>query len=340
MSIVINKGTAQIVQSDSTWSALPPIPDLIGFAGSFAGVSNGTLLVAGGANFPDGGAPWTGSKKVWHDHIFALEKPGGKWKLAGKLPYTLGYGVSVTWKDAFIIIGGSNQKGHSADVFLLKYKNSRISITALPALPKAIANTSGVLIGNIIYVAGGIENPDAQNAEKNFWMLDLDAARKAWKVLEPWPGPSRMFAVAGALNGKFYLFGGGELVNGVRNYLKDAYQYDPGNGWKRIADLPAAVVAAPSPAYASNNSLLVFGGDDGKAAAGAAVLREKHPGFSKQVLRYHPLDNTWSVAHQIPAPAPVTTTLTIWNGKVVIPGGEVRPAVRTPKVLQYDEINY
>ncbi|WP_316811848.1 galactose oxidase [Pedobacter heparinus] len=340
MSTVINKGIAQIVRSESAWSALPPIPNPIGFAGSFAGVSNGTLLVAGGANFPDGGAPWTGSKKVWHDQIFALEKPGGKWKLAGKLPYASGYGVSITWKDAFIIIGGSNQKGHSADVSLLKYENGRISITALPVLPAAIANTSGVLIGNIIYVAGGMESPDAQNAEKNFWMLDLGAAQKAWKVLEPWPGPSRMFAVAGALNGKFYLFGGGELVNGIRNYLKDAYQYDPDKGWKRIADLPAAVVAAPSPAYAGKNSLLVFGGDDGKAAADAAVLREKHPGFSKQVYRYQPLDNTWSVADQIPAPAPVTTTLTIWNGKVVIPGGEVRPAVRTPKVLQYKAINY
>lgn len=340
MSTVINKGTAQIVQSESTWSVLPPIPDPIGFAGSFAGVSNGTLLLAGGANFPDGGAPWTGSKKVWHDHIFALEKPGGEWKLAGKLPHASGYGVSVTWKDALIIIGGSNQKDHSGDVSVLKYENGRINIATLPSLPKAIANTSGVLIGNIIYVAGGIESPDAQNAEKNFWMLDLEAAQKAWKVLEPWPGPSRMFAVAGALNGKFYLFGGGELVKGVRNYLKDAYQYDPGNGWKRIADLPAVVAAAPSPAYASKNSLLVFGGDGGKDAADVAVLREKHPGFSKQVLRYQPVENIWSVADQIPAPAPVTTTLTIWNDNVVIPGGEVRPAVRTSKVLQYKATNY
>lgn len=340
MSTTINEGTAQTLQSDAVWSELAPIPDPIGFAGSFSGVSNGTLLVAGGANFPDGGAPWTGSKKVWHDHIFALEKPDGKWKPAGKLPYALGYGISITWKETFIIIGGSNQKGHSTAVSQLKYENGRISITALPALPKAIANTSGVLIGNSIYVAGGIESPDAQHAEKNFWMLDLQASQKTWKVLETWPGPSRMFAVAGALAGKFYLFGGGELVNGQRNYLKDAYQYDPGKGWKRIADLPAPVLAAPSPAYAGKNSLLVFGGDDGAAAADAAALKEKHPGFSKQVYCYNPSDDTWSIAAQIPAPAPVTTTLTIWNGKVVIPGGEVRPAVRTPKVLQYKAINH
>ena len=30
----------------------PPVPDMHGFAGAFTGVSNGRLLVAGGANFP------------------------------------------------------------------------------------------------------------------------------------------------------------------------------------------------------------------------------------------------------------------------------------------------
>jgi N-acetylneuraminate epimerase len=333
MFTVLNKGVAQPAKSNSGWSVLPPIPDPIGFAGSFAGVSNGVLLVAGGANFPDGGSPWTGSKKVWHDQIFALEKPDGKWKLAGKLPHSLGYGASITWKDAFIIIGGSNEKGHYADVSLLKYLNGQITITALPALPGPIANTSGVLIGDVIYVAGGIESPDAQNAGKNFWTLDLAANDKEWKILEPWPGPSRMFAVAGTLGGDFYLFSGGELINGTRNYLKDAYRYSPTAGWKRIADLPGSVAAAASPAYATKNGLLVFGGDDGQTAAAAAVLKEKHPGFSKQVLNYNPLANSWSEADEIPAPAPVTTTLTIWNGNVVIPGGEVRPAVRTPKVL-------
>ncbi|MBB5440739.1 N-acetylneuraminic acid mutarotase [Pedobacter sp. AK017] len=340
MSTMLSRGVAQTAKSDSGWSELPPIPDPIGFAGSFAGVSNGTLLVAGGANFPDGGAPWTGSKKAWHDHIFALQKPDGKWKLVGKLPHSLGYGLSITWKDSFIIIGGSNEKGHYADVSMLKFNKDKLSITTLPVLPKPIANTSGVLLGNTIYIAGGIESPDAQNAGDNFWAMDLSAKNMAWKKLETWPGPARMFAVAGALDGKFYLFSGAELVHGVRNYLKDAYQYSPKTGWKKIADLPSAVTAAPGTAYATENSLRIFGGDDGKAAADAALPREKHPGFSKQVLSYSPLTNTWSVADQIPAPAPVTTTLTIWNGNVVIPGGEVKPAVRTPKVLMYKTIKH
>lgn len=340
MTIVLNAVQAQTsTKSVLTWSELAPIPNHIGFAGSFAGISNGTLLVAGGANFPDGGASWTGSKKIWHDHIFALEKQGGKWKLAGKLPRALGYGASITWKNSLIIVGGSNAKGHYADVFQLKYVNGKIERTALPALPTAIANTSGVLIGDVIYIAGGIESADAKNAAQNFWALDLNAKQKAWKVLPTWPGPGRIFAVTGTMNGDFYLFSGGELINGNRNYLNDAYRYNPKTGWKRIADLPCPVVAAPSPAYALKQDLLVFGGDDGKLAAEAAILREKHPGFSTQVLAYNTFTDSWGIAAKIPSPAPVTTSLAIWNGNIIIPGGEVRPAVRTPKVLIIKSIN-
>ena len=46
------------------WTQLPSIPDREGFAGPFAGVSGGALLVAGGANFPDK-KPWEGGTKVW-----------------------------------------------------------------------------------------------------------------------------------------------------------------------------------------------------------------------------------------------------------------------------------
>ena len=69
---------------------IPPVPDMHGFAGAFTGVSNGRLLVAGGANFPDK-PPWENGKKVWHDKIFALSLPGGGggdsgWVSAGTRP--------------------------------------------------------------------------------------------------------------------------------------------------------------------------------------------------------------------------------------------------------------
>ena len=90
------------------WSNLEPLPDEHGFAGAFAGISNGALIVAGGANFPDG-FPWEGGEKAWHDSIFVLEEPGGAWKkLDEKLPRPLAYGVSASTSSGTYFIGGQD----------------------------------------------------------------------------------------------------------------------------------------------------------------------------------------------------------------------------------------
>ena len=89
-----------------------------------------------------------------------------------------------------------------------------------------------------------------------------------------------MLSVAGELHGSFYLFSGARLKAGprgkaVREYLRDAYRFTPGQGWRRLADLPCAAVAAPSPAAAAGNSLLIFSGDDGTHVDFQSV--ERHP---------------------------------------------------------------
>mgnify|MGYP000086895198 CR=1 FL=1 len=93
---------------------LTRLPNTEGFAGSFAGVSHGRLIVAGGANFPDK-KPWEGGKKKWYDTIYMLDQPDGKWKIAGKLPRPLGYGVCVTHRESVICVGGSDADRQGRD---------------------------------------------------------------------------------------------------------------------------------------------------------------------------------------------------------------------------------
>lgn len=347
----MNKTTTAVTLPDTSfqWGQLPAIPDSIGFAGSFAGVSNGALLVAGGANFPDGGAPWTGSIKKWYDRVFVLESPQGAWKEAAKLPRPLGYGVSLSWRNGVVCLGGSNESGHYPDAFILHYTNGKLETEELPDMPASIANGCGAITGDTIYVAGGTATPDG-NSENIFWALDLSrqGAERRWKQLPSWPGSSRILSVAGTEAGAFYLFSGAHLKEGKREYLKDAYRYDPLAGWTRIADLPVPVVAAPTPAFNSDDgNIYIFGGDNGSLAANTARLKENHLGFSTDILSYHCDSDSWSTAGKIftdrreDAPArpnnsvwaPVTTTLVVWDNKVVIAGGEVRPATRTPRVL-------
>ncbi|MEI9893289.1 MAG: hypothetical protein WDN28_05140 [Chthoniobacter sp.] len=206
--------SAQIAASPQMdWEKLPPIPDREGFAGPFAGVTGGALLVAGGANIP--GDKWADPfVKKWYDSIFILERPDAKWRAGGKLPRPLGYGVSISADDGVICLGGSDSTRHYADAFALHWKNGELKRKALPSLPMACANACGALVGRTIYMAGGIETPLATTALHSFWALDLDAPEPLWHELAPWPGPERMLAVAGALEGAFYLFSGAKLTAG------------------------------------------------------------------------------------------------------------------------------
>jgi N-acetylneuraminic acid mutarotase len=317
------------------WTRLPSLPDAEGFAGSFAGVSNGALLVAGGSNFP-GKKPWEGGAKVWYDTVFVLEAPDAKWKVAGQLPRPLGYGVNVTYKNGLICAGGSDRDRHYADVFRLEWSNGKLMTTSLPPLPRAIANCSGAIVGDVMYVAGGIETPDAKETTDHAWRIDLGAKSPRWTEVPSWPGSKRMLAAAAGFQDAFWLIGGVDLTAGSdgtaqRHYLMDAYRYDPVAGWKRIANLPRSVVAGPSPAPFDKNTIYLLGGDDGSQVA---TPQEKHPGFGNKALRYDVATDTWSDAGTIPAPRAVLPTA-FWHDRWVLPGGEVRPGVRSPEVLSW-----
>jgi N-acetylneuraminic acid mutarotase len=316
-----------------SWERLPSIPDKEGFASAFAGVSGGALIVAGGANIP--GDKWAEPLvKKWYDSVFVLPRPDGKWERNSKLPRPLAYGVSITADDALICLGGSDAKQHYADAFALSWKDGQLIRSTLPELPQPCANACGALLGRKIYVAGGIENPMDTTALHNFWVLDLDAPQPLWQELEPWPGPERMLAVAAVLGDSFYLFSGAKLTAGpdgkpVREFLRDAYKFTPGEGWKRIADLPRAAVAAPSPAPTAGSRILVLTGDDGLNVDFQPL--PKHPGFPRNALSYDTAADAWTVLDNVPISRATVPTV-VWHDLVVIPNGEARPRVRTPEV--------
>jgi N-acetylneuraminic acid mutarotase len=319
------------------WTPLPPLPDAEGFAGAFAGVAGGKLIVAGGANFP-GKKPWEGGTKVWHDGVFVLDRPGGEWAIAGKLPRPLGYGVCATHRDAVICAGGSDATRHYADAFRISLKDGSLVTAPLPPMPKPVANACGAIVGDTLYVAGGQESPTSGTALATLFALDLAAPTPAWRELEPCPGGGRIFGVAAALDGDLYVMSGASLAPGdadaagkvTRTYLTDAWRYRPSKGWTRMADLPRPVLGAPSPAPANDaRGFLVLGGDDGSQVG--VTPPQGHKGFSKSVLRYDATADKWTPAGDLPA-ARVTTPCARWEGMWIVPTGEAFPGVRSPEV--------
>jgi len=312
--------------ADLNWKRLADVPDKNGFAGSFAGVSGGALIVAGGTHFPNQ-MPWEGGTKVWYDTIYALAKPEGEWHATGKLPKPNGYGVSITTPDGMIILGGGNATEHYREVFWLQRE------AKLPPLPKPCAFMSGCVHEGIIYIAGGIETPTATSAMNTFWSLDLKNAKAGWSELPPCPGKPRILASMASADA-VYLFSGAALHAGKdgkaeREWLKDAWAYNPSTGWEKRPDLPRVAVAAPNPAPALESKIFILGGDDGALAN--FEPKSKHPGFPRSVLSFDPKTQQWTESEALSFSL-VTTNAVLWNDQIVIPGGEARPGVRSPQV--------
>jgi|JI6StandDraft_1071083.scaffolds.fasta_scaffold01603_12 N-acetylneuraminate epimerase len=353
MKFLLFLAAMPMLAAAADWSQLSSLPDKEGYAGAFAGVAGGALIVAGGTNFPDK-MPWDGGTKTWYDLVHVLREPEGKWELAGRLPKPNGYGVSLTTKDGLLIIGGGDAAVHFRDVWRLRMESQmvtidrpimpdggpritqekRVATQQLPRLPKPCAFMAGVESGGAVYVAGGIERPTDTTAMKTFWTLDLANPGKGWKELPPCPGPPRILASMAAVDGAIYLFSGAALKPGpdgkpVREWLKDAWCYTEAAGWKQLADMPHIAVAAPSPLPMSDGELLMIGGDDGALAN--FEPKTQHPGFPRRVIAYDAKSDRWRGAGELPFSL-VTTPAVEWRGRIVIAGGESRPGKRSPEV--------
>lgn len=324
--------------ADLSWSPLPALPDARGFAGSFAGVVDGKLMVAGGTHFIDK-MPWEGGTKLWYDTLFALDKPESAWRVAGKLPKPNGYGVSITTPAGWIVLGGGNATEHFREVFWVQKADK------LPPLPQPCAFMCGCESDGVIYICGGIETPAATTALSTFWSLDLKQADAKWQVRPPCPGKPRILGCMAAVEGVVHLFSGAALHadkggKAEREWLNDAWVYEPSaeggigmprsqGGWKKLPDMPRVAVAAPNPAPVIGSKIYILGGDDG--ANVHFEPKERHPGFPRSILVFDVKTQTWSQAGEVPFSL-VTTHAVIWNGQIVIPGGEARPGVRSPQV--------
>ena len=202
------------------WQELAPIPDTLGVAGAFVGTSGGALLLAGGANFPDR-PPWEGGAKHWLDAVYALESPQAtRWILVGRLPHPLAYGVSASWRGRLLCVGGSDGSAHRATVLALRLSyrvgTGTVEMEAGPSLPVPLANAAGVLVGDVLYVAGGSASPQATEASSQLWRLHLAEGLSAssWRELPAIPGPGRVLpAIAWSrLTHRVLLISGARLV--------------------------------------------------------------------------------------------------------------------------------
>ncbi len=315
------------------WASLPPLPQALG--GAVAGTHGDALLVASGTYFNT--PPWDGGTKTWVRDVYVLPAPDAAWVTTrDALPTPRAYASVVSLTNGVLLMGGSDGVTHSREVTLLQWTNGALSFTDWPPFPVPHAMGGAAVLGDIVYAGLGLSSPLAVSADSSLFALDTKNLDEGWKPLEAFPGPARILPVFAAQSGSVYVFSGASLRDdgagkAQRTYLTDGWRFQPKTGWTEVAGPPQATVAAPAAAMGTAH-IMVFSGDDGSLADRIDVLRDTHPGFSKSVLGYHTITDTWAEFGQID-PALVTTNATPWRGQLVIPGGEDRPAHRSAAVV-------
>jgi sialidase-1 len=325
------------------WHAPPAghIPNLPRpLSGHAAGVSHGRLLVAGGSDFPT--SMFEGGKKIWLDEIYAFDRGAQAWRVRGRLPQPLAYAAVAVVDDKVILAGGSDGTRDRREVIALEWIGGEVRQTALPSLPAPIAMAGAGVLGRTLFVVGGEAEPGVAPALDTVWTLDLSSTAPAWRAMAPLPAAGRILPVVSAQAGRLHVFSGAALERTgagvvIRRYLRDGYAWAPESGWRRLTDAPHPIVAAPAIA-AGQSQVVVFGGDTGADVMRVAELKDRHPGFSREIVAYDTIADTWTPLGDLPAGL-VTTTAIAFEGRTLIVGGEDRPGHRSAKVLSAKPID-
>lgn len=316
----------------SSWSPLPSLPDLEGFAGMYAGTCGETMICAGGTNFPD--KPMLeGGAKTWTDRIFTLSPGENGWTEAGTLPAPYAYGASASTREGLLCIGGCGKEGHRKDVYLLSTADGAVTVTPFPPLPIALAYTAAAVLGGKVYLTGGCERPGEQDCTNRVFMLDARGPEQGWQELDPLPGRGRFLHQMAAADGVLYVLGGiglrEEDGKQARELLTEAWSFTPERGWTRLPEMPYAIAAAPTPAPVSRNGVIyLLGGDDG---SGKKYTPQTNPGFNNQSLCLDTAAMEWHDAGPIAAPR-VVLPCCAWQGRFAAVNGELKPGRRSPEV--------
>lgn len=262
-----------------------------GLAGSYIGVDDDVLIIAGGANFPNK-LPWQGGSKKFYDEIFILERKVNEtdeyeWTKANKkIPFSAAYGGAISTSKGLFCFGGNSVNSSINETWFINYipETKEIEITPGPELPIPLSNFAFAKVDGSIYIAGGISQLGGE-ATNSFFKLETTNKPKDWEwtSFSPWEGKPRAFAIGVAqsdgLDNCFYLFSGRDIdKKGNWEILYDAHVYNPIlNKWSVISkggnkEFPFMAGTAFS---LGANSIVFTSGAEGEMAKEEFKIKEK-----------------------------------------------------------------
>ena len=329
-----------------------------GTAGMLCGVSNGYVVVGGGANFPEEGPALGGTKKSYPD-IYVLKQEDGQLVEVNHmtLDYEISYGASITTDDGIYYVGGSTAKGKGNQVLLVNADDAgKITVDTVGELPFTFSDGFAALKDDVLYVGAGKMDGQATN---RVFALDLNT-KKTTELAAMSNEATRTQCVSQLLGDSIYVFSGGDQVA-----YTDGYRYSiEENKWEQISDVQVgnekiSLLGANS-VKLNEHSMLVVGGFNkdvyDNAVAQMAELKDEElqqfklnyfgadPSelqWNRKVLIYDADADTWTSIGEVPFDAPCGEALVLDGDRIYSINGEIKPGTRTKHmysgILQMEE---
>lgn len=330
----------------------------LGLSAAFTGTIGHYLLVAGGANFPDGHPFFDQAVKAYYADLWLFDLKAQQLQPSHKLqlPYPVAHGALVQTEHTALLIGGQNAEGALSSILEISMDDGLPALKYWGTLPFSWHSGQAVWYQGELLLFGGERNGQATAGVCRF-----NPKTQQCQELAPIPGPARVQFPLQQIDDTVYLFGGIDAKSNSGNFTRtDAYAFDLNTfTWSEIAEVryqqhPFSVSGGAAVAL-NNYEILLLGGVNRELFNDTLTqfsqlqgedlfqfksryfqLSPEQINFSRQQLVFNTRTNQWrALAKPVPftgGAGPLTLAKTAHH--IYWIGGETKPGLRSAKVYR------